>query len=209
MLTVQLDGLGDEAAASFSLYFDPSRLADPRVRLSNDVLQSSNITVNTHEPGIVTVVIDSDGSLSKFKPSAALIEIVFDVPMTAPSGHSDVSFGNAPTASVVTNITADSLPVNFVNGTIFIAGPGNETVSVEGRVSDASGTGIRGSAVFLTDANGTVRTAQTGSMGYFHFVDVPQGGTFTISVRSKRYRFAPRVINAVNDVVTVDLIAVE
>ncbi len=62
-------------------------------------------------------------------------------------------------------------------------------VSVGGRVRTAQGNGIRNVIVTLTDSSGIIRTAQTGTFGYFKFDSVTVGGVYLIGVSAKRYVF--------------------
>jgi glucose/arabinose dehydrogenase len=65
-------------------------------------------------------------------------------------------------------------------------------VPVSGRVTTPTGQGLRNATVVLTDASGVRRTATTSSFGIYQFDGVPTGGAYTITVQSKRYRFAPK-----------------
>jgi hypothetical protein len=49
--------------------------------------------------------------------------------------------------------------------------------------------------VYLTDSSGDTRTARTSSLGYYRFEDIAAGQSVTITVVSKRYQFAPQVVN--------------
>jgi hypothetical protein len=82
-------------------------------------------------------------------------------------------------------------------------------VNVSGRVSTASGQGIRNATVTITDESGASRTAATSSFGYFSFDEVRAGQTYVISVTSGRFTFAnPTVILPVsNDVSDIEFVA--
>jgi Carboxypeptidase regulatory-like domain len=76
-------------------------------------------------------------------------------------------------------------------------------VSISGRVLTADGQGIRNVRVTLTMAGGTVRSAQTGTFGYFRFDEVEVGQTLVLEVSSKRYRFTnPTRILSVQEEIT-------
>jgi hypothetical protein len=55
----------------------------------------------------------------------------------------------------------------------------------------------------LTDMQGNSRTMYTGKAGHFLFADVAAGETYILSVRSKRYRYAPQVITVNEDVTDI------
>ncbi len=88
-----------------------------------------------------------------------------------------------------------------VNGTATTAAG----VSVSGRVlSSAAGRGLTGAVVRLTDQNGGVRTVVTGRLGTFAFGDVEPGQTYVISVVSRRFNFAPRVIQVTDNITDLE-----
>ena len=75
-------------------------------------------------------------------------------------------------------------------------------VSVSGRVTNAAGQGLANVRVSMTDSAGASRTgAITSSFGYYSFENVATGGTYTITVLSKRFTFLPRTL-VVNDTLT-------
>ena len=93
--------------------------------------------------------------------------------------------------------------------TVSVQGPSPAAavaVSVSGRVTTSTGQGV---AVTVTITNGTgyTRTLKTGTMGFYSFTDVPQGGTYTITVRSSRYTFAPITMPVTDNVVDVNFAA--
>ncbi len=67
--------------------------------------------------------------------------------------------------------------------------PTAASVAVGGRVMTESGRGIRGVVITMTDQNGNVRRATTGSFGYYQFSDTEVGQTYTFSIRAKNYNF--------------------
>ncbi len=67
-------------------------------------------------------------------------------------------------------------------------------VPVTGRVVNSSGNGIQKAYVVLTDQSGNTRIALTNGLGYFYIEDIVAGGTYTITVASKLYSFAPQTI---------------
>lgn len=83
------------------------------------------------------------------------------------------------------------------------------TVSVSGRVLTPDGRGLRSVEVSLTDSFGVRRTATTSSFGFYLFNDVRAGESYTVSVASRQYRFAPRTIELGNNLTDVDFIGLE
>lgn len=78
-------------------------------------------------------------------------------------------------------------------------------VSISGRVTNAFGQGQGNVLISLTDSAGFTRTGtRTGSLGYYQFDNLVGGGTYTISVISKRYVFEPRTVVANDNVFDFD-----
>jgi hypothetical protein len=81
--------------------------------------------------------------------------------------------------------------------------PTASNVSISGRVLSANGQGIRDARLVLTNSAGEARYAQTGSFGYFRFMDVPVGETYVLTVYARRFTFAePSRIIALHDDLT-------
>ncbi|MGI8641285.1 MAG: Ig-like domain repeat protein, partial [Pyrinomonadaceae bacterium] len=76
-----------------------------------------------------------------------------------------------------------------------VLAPTAASVEISGRVTTNSGRGISNARVTITDQAGNSRLATTSAFGYFRFDEVQAGETYVISVKSKRYSFAPQVIN--------------
>ncbi len=75
-------------------------------------------------------------------------------------------------------------------------------VEVSGRVlATADGRGLRGARVVLRDESGNETYAYTGAYGTFRFPTVETGHTYILSVMSRRFQYAPQVLQ-VNDNVT-------
>ena len=89
--------------------------------------------------------------------------------------------------------------------------PGSSSlVTVGGRVFASDGTrGLRNTTVVLTDPNGISRSATTSSFGFYSFADVQTGPTYTLMVRSRLYRFAPKTLAITADLANVDFIGLE
>ncbi|HMM79068.1 MAG TPA: SdrD B-like domain-containing protein [Pyrinomonadaceae bacterium] len=72
----------------------------------------------------------------------------------------------------------------------FVLAPSAAPVSVTGRITTANGNGIRNVRVMLTEEDGTMHYAITGSFGYFAFENIESGQGVVVSVSAKRYTFA-------------------
>ncbi len=93
--------------------------------------------------------------------------------------------------------------------TMQILAPTAANVSISGRVLTPDGRGLRNAFVILTDASGNSRTVRTTAFGYYVFEDISAGHTYTFSIRSKHFQFAPRVVNVTEDLSEFDFTALE
>jgi Carboxypeptidase regulatory-like domain len=79
--------------------------------------------------------------------------------------------------------------------------PTSAEASISGRVTTASGRGIRNVRISLSKPNGETLFATTNPFGYYRFKELQTGETYILNVNSKRYSFAEptRVINLNED----------
>ncbi len=77
-------------------------------------------------------------------------------------------------------------------------------VVVSGRVLVPNGRGLINALVVMTDSAGINRYAQTGKGGRYAFEEVPAGGTFLISVKSRQFSYEPRFISVVDELYDID-----
>jgi len=78
-------------------------------------------------------------------------------------------------------------------------------VEVTGRVfASAEGRGVRNAVVRITDENGLIRTTTTGALGTYRFTDVEPGHTYIVSVASRRFTFAPQVVQITDNITGLD-----
>ena len=82
-------------------------------------------------------------------------------------------------------------------------------VTVSGRVLTSDGRGLRNATASITDSNGVVRTTTTSSFGFYSFDNVLTGGTYTVRVFSRLYRFAPRTVPVGDNLANVDFMGLE
>jgi hypothetical protein len=63
----------------------------------------------------------------------------------------------------------------------------------------ATGTGVPNAFVTLIDQNsGASFTTRTNGFGYFTLTNVVAGGTYTVTVASKLYSFAPQTVTIID-----------
>ncbi|HQU86074.1 MAG TPA: choice-of-anchor Q domain-containing protein [Pyrinomonadaceae bacterium] len=118
-----------------------------------------------------------------------------------------------PTAAGTYNFTVKASDTDGVAGvqqySMVVFVPTAANVSVSGQVFSANGIGLRSAQVILTASNGISRTVSSNSFGYFRFDEVEAGQTYVISVRSKGYRFTPRVLSLNEEITGLILTANE
>ncbi len=117
-----------------------------------------------------------------------------------PSGVTQISNQGLVTGDDFANAVTDdpSTPASD-DSTITLVGlaPTAALVTIGGQVTDGLGRAVYGAQVELFDA-GEIRRARTNSFGYYRFDGITAGSIAVVSVRHKRYVFAPQVV-AVND----------
>ncbi|MEJ7623326.1 MAG: carboxypeptidase regulatory-like domain-containing protein [Pyrinomonadaceae bacterium] len=82
-------------------------------------------------------------------------------------------------------------------------------VTVSGRVTTPDGRALRNATVSLTDLAGVRRSATTSSFGFYSFDQVSISGPYTVTVTSRRFRFASRSIQVNGNLADVDFVGLE
>ncbi len=85
----------------------------------------------------------------------------------------------------------------------------SSNISVSGRVTTPTGIGLRNAIVTLIDGSGVRRIATTSSFGLYTFDLVATGQNYTLTVASKRYRFAPIFVNVQGSLSNVNFTGLE
>ena len=92
---------------------------------------------------------------------------------------------------------------------LFNVGPVSQFASVSGRVLTADGRGLRSAIVSITDSLGAKRTVSTNLFGIYTIDNVRTGAAYTISVSSKRFRFASAAVQVNGNLTSVDFAGIE
>jgi Carboxypeptidase regulatory-like domain len=123
------------------------------------------------------------------------------------SGTTNTAF--APTSINTTSNTATLNAVSsFSNWTLGINAPTAAGVSISGRVLNANGGGISNAIIVLQSNNGGANlSVRTNTFGYYRFENITVGGSYLMTVNSKRYTFQSRVISLSDDLADIDFIA--
>lgn len=92
----------------------------------------------------------------------------------------------------------------------YLNDPLESFVEISGKVLTPGGLAVRNALVSLVDSHGVRTTTTTSSFGIFRFGDLATGESYSLTASSKRYRFAPRILQNVNNNLTnVDLVGLE
>ncbi len=208
-VAVDIDSLGDEVGAGFTLEYDPSVLSNPANASVGEGAPGAALAINAAQPGRVGVVIDKLPNQPLASGTRRILTLEFTVLSTAPT--TVIGFGSDPVAEEIAGSQAQLLAAAFIDSTIGLLVPTSASVSVSGRVTDLAGNPIRNASLTLTDETGAARTVQTGALGYFRFDDVAAGRIYIVSVRHPKRTFASpdRVVVVGESVTDVDFRALE
>lgn len=108
------------------------------------------------------------------------------------------------TTGAATLLGAIGNGTNTIDGITVPPCPTSAGVEVSGRVLTPDGRGLRNTVVSMVDSQGIHRTATTSSFGYYSFSEVEVGEAYVMSVDSRRYRFAPRLVQVFDNLTDVD-----
>lgn len=133
------------------------------------------------------------------------------------AGNACVVTANCPANNPPVALTTDQRGSGFARqqgagvdiGAIEFSPATAAAVSISGRVLTPAGRGLRGARITLTDGSGNSRTALTSVFGYYRFNDVAAGEVVVMSVFSKRYTFAPQVLNVNEEIENLNFTAQE
>ncbi len=207
-MSIELMPMGNENASSFTLYFDPTLLSNPVATLASELPIDTVLTVNTSQQsnGRIMLLVDAGETFGGATNLKQLVNITFDISEDAPMGGTEISFGNWPTLSTISDPFGNLLASGFNSGLVTIAEPSTD---VNGRVLTPAGLGLRNASVTMYDAVGTPRTVPTSSLGYFTFTGVPLGQTVTVFVHSRRYRFESQTVNVTDGIAELEFNGLE
>jgi len=190
---------------SFSLQWDPAIFDYDSVLPGAVVPPGSNLELNTTmiDEGRLGVSL---GGPNRYFDSVFyhLVTLNLTPKMASPPGSYAVSFNNKPTAFRSSDTLGNPTYAAWIPGFLDLA-----LSTVSGSLRTPGGTALRNTQVTLTDSLGGRSTKMTGSFGDFVFQNVGHGSGYVLSVKSKRYRFAPRVLDVAGNVANIVLSGIE
>lgn len=78
--------------------------------------------------------------------------------------------------------------------------PTAASISISGSVVDDAGAPVANAILYLQTQDGDLFTAQSSSFGIYRFDNITAGQALLISVRARRYNYAPRMVFAVDEI---------
>lgn len=147
---------------------------------------TANLTFSYRDADVTTPASEANYSLVKKEGNAVAVV---------------VCTGNGCVDAAANTATANGL-TTFSRWAIGVpVGPPSSEAMVAGQVLNAEARAVKGAFLTAVGTDGLVRFALTNQFGYYSFRGLTAGETYTISIHSKQYAFAPstRVIT-LNDV---------
>ncbi|MGE3468233.1 MAG: carboxypeptidase regulatory-like domain-containing protein [Pyrinomonadaceae bacterium] len=199
-VSIELDSGGDEAAGSFTVNFDATKLSisnvshpgqNPDVILGTGAPLGTALTINGNQVanGRIGVLFDSS-NLFTAGPGRQIVRLRFVVSPAAPDGPTPITFGSTPTASSMATGLGEPITVSYIAGTVSI-GNAAPNVTISGQVTKPNGTALANAQVVVLDPQGVRRLATTSTFGFYTVTDVPANQTYSVAVSSRSYRFTP------------------
>lgn len=203
---VVLEATGAEASMSFTMNFDASALTFVDAALTGDTSSGVHLALNAERSaaGQVGLLADSTSAYAAGRWSVALLRFAIN---PAADGEHLIRFTNEVAPTSVSDAMGYLITSDYAGGKVVVNR--NAAAGVNGRVTNANGQGVRGAVVSLRSADGSVRTVTTGSFGFYTFDGLSIGETYTLSVSSKRFRFASQTVTSAAGIATVDLVGLE
>ena len=201
---VELNVQGSEYATSFSLSFNGAKLLNPVVTLGPGTTDDRVLTTNVKD-GELGVLVDSTIPFT----TKLVINVTFDVAADAKRGPTKVEFTDDLAHRATSDANGHALDARYEDGVVTISGAASSAFKITGRVLTPEGNGLRNVGVTLAGLNGITRTVMTSSFGYYTFEDIADGATCTITVTSRRYRFASQTVSVDSNLTDVDFVAKE
>jgi hypothetical protein len=188
----------------FTVFYDPAVLQPAAPSGSNAGTLSANCSVLSNSPQSGRVVVSGAcASAITTASGGVLYNLQFNVIGTS-GQQTGLLFNNPSTGTQTFQFNSGTPAANTINGLFSVLpGPTAAGVSVSGKVTTASGRGIRNVLITMTDSQGNQRTAQTTAFGYYKFESVVAGESVTISAKARRFRFnQSSIVRTTNESVT-------
>jgi hypothetical protein len=198
---------GVETKVAFTVEYPVTALGIPTVTCGTGAVNCT-LAVNNSLQGKVGITITPTAALPA--GTRELVKITFPT-FQSPATSAQIRFGDFPTQRDVRNSENNPLPmlywtdglVSFTGGTLL------DGATISGRVTTAAGQGLRNATVTIIDTAGNRRTTVTSSFGAYQFEGLEVGRDYLLTVASKRFRFATRIVNLTENLSDVNLVGLE
>jgi hypothetical protein len=200
----ELQARGGEKNAKFSFAFNTSVLTNPAVSLAPQAAGAS-FTADMSEIAQGRLGIIFEAPTPYPAGTHRILIVTFSVHPASFAGTYPLSYIASPVPFEIRDGNGNVLPWWFEQGAVVNATTA-AGVEVSGRVLTPDGRGLRNASVSITGIDEIRRTVTTSSFGYYRFEDIEAGGTYVVSVGSKRYSFSPRALHVTDTLTDIDFI---
>lgn len=186
----------------FAVLFNSNVLqpANPASSTTGTLSTTFNVVADTNTVGRIGIA--AAGGNNTINGAGTLVNLRFNVVGTDPA-NTTLTFSNV----LFEDDNGEAVPSTPSNGFFFVAGPTAASASISGMVRNTAGFGVKGAQLRLTSSSGRVQNAVSNAFGFYKFEDVLVGETYTISVTSKSYTFAPRVVSVTDSIDGFDFVS--
>lgn len=119
-IPIEIVPYGDEAGMSFTIEYNASLLANPRVTLGDAAPDGAVLTINDAESGRIGILVDSTETMVASAVPRRIVLITFDVAAGA-TGDSPIAVTGSLANKGISDLAGNTLSVRYVDGTVAIA----------------------------------------------------------------------------------------
>ena len=209
----QLPALGDANAVktyAFNVQYDATVLQFTGFDTTGTLSGSSGVVCGQPPPDATNnrIVACNYVNINGITGQGTLVKLNFTVIGTSGQQSALTFVGTARQPDPFVFNTGDP-QAGTANGSFTVTAPTAAAVSVGGRVLTASGRGVSGVRITLTDLSGDTKTVVSTAFGYYRFDTVLAGGTYIITANGKRFQFSQptQVVNVSEDTFDINFTA--
>jgi hypothetical protein len=193
-----LNGAGVDAY-QFDIEYDPAVVEPAQVAadLTGTISSSLAVAFNVPTPGLLKVVVYGA------------------IPATGDGTYINLRFNTIGAAGSSSPLSISEFIINsgteavsVTNGQVTVSGASGNSSTLTGRLLSATGRPVPSGSVTLVASNrDATQTVVADTKGRFQFQSLTVGETYTVTVRSKGYRFTPATVSVTAGATAMDLIA--
>jgi hypothetical protein len=182
------------------LTYDPAVIVPqvPAASVAGTLGDLGALTINQGTPGVIIVSYFRAAPLAG---AGTLLNFKF----TAVGGH--LAFSDLAWTDFEFN---EGDPADITNtGRVTLVNLTAANASVGGRVLTAAGQPVKNANLVLAGESGQLYRTRSNPFGYFMFEDVPVGRTYVLSVKSRQYSVNPMIVNVLDSITDLIVVANE